>query len=129
MSSEPEKRPRPNGPFPTGTTRQRGLIVLPPMGPNAANPAWQNASVQRTAHEVLGSPPAGASIDWLWAELPPLREWVVRTAAALEMPVDADRLVLRVIESVVAQRPELAEVPPREYLHALVEKLVVTSAA
>lgn len=126
MSGQPKKKPPRKGPTVTASTRQRGLIMLPPKGPNAKNPAWANASVVRTVGDLVDAPPAGASIDWLWAELPSLREWVAKTAAELTLSLDPDQVISRVVDTVGAQRPILGSVPPQEYLRALVGKLVVT---
>lgn len=115
MSNERKKRPRVPVPTGTGPVRRFFFTSSTPRDP----------SLPMTALELVDSPPAGASVDWLWAELPALRVWLTRQAAEPNlMPLDPDQMVRRVVDAVEAQRPELGAVSPQEYLRTLVGKLV-----
>jgi hypothetical protein len=128
VSGQPKNKPPRKGPTVTPSTRSRGLVMLEPKGPKAKNPAWANATVVRTADDLVDAPPAAAGIEWLWAELPPLREWLVRQTVKPGLPLDPDEVVGRVAAAVEKQRPELGGVPPQEYLRTLAGKLVLMAA-
>jgi hypothetical protein len=80
----------------------------------------------RNRYDILDDPPGGADISWLWSELPPLREWLVRQFARFGYTYDPDRIIGKVVTAALTQRPDLKSVPRADYLHVLVEKFVLT---